>query len=86
MSEETTKKDTCDCDHGHEKVKHYGKYKSRIQIGSGGIGWIGFWAYVGAAVFFVSQANGFWEGALGLLKAAIWPAFLAYEGLHAVGL
>lgn len=86
MSEETTKMDTCDCNHSHEHGKRYGKYKSRVQIGSGGIGWIAFWAYVGAAVYFVSQANGFWEGALGLLKALIWPAFLAYEGLHAVGL
>lgn len=38
-----------------------------------------FLAFIGAAVFFISQANGFWEGVLGFLKAMVWPAFLIYE-------
>jgi hypothetical protein len=34
---------------------------------------------IGAAVFFISQATGFWMGVLGFLKALVWPAFLVYQ-------
>jgi hypothetical protein len=34
---------------------------------------------IGAAVWFISQATGFWMGVLGFLKAIVWPAFLVYE-------
>jgi hypothetical protein len=34
---------------------------------------------IGAAVFFISKAVGFWAGVLGFLKAMVWPAFLVYE-------
>ncbi len=34
---------------------------------------------IGAAVFFISQATGFWNGVVGFLKAIVWPAFLVYE-------
>lgn len=34
---------------------------------------------IGAAVFFISNATGFWMGVLGFLKALVWPAFLVYE-------
>ena len=34
---------------------------------------------IGAAVFFISQATGFWGGVVGFLKALVWPAFLVYE-------
>ena len=34
---------------------------------------------IGAAVFFVSKATGFWMGVVGFLKALVWPAFLVYE-------
>lgn len=35
--------------------------------------------FIGAAVFYIQHADGFWIGALGILKAAVWPAFLAYK-------
>lgn len=35
--------------------------------------------FIGAAVYFISQATGFWMGVLGFLKAMVWPAFLVYE-------
>lgn len=35
--------------------------------------------FIGAAVWFISQATGFWMGVLGFLKAIVWPAFLVYE-------
>lgn len=35
--------------------------------------------FIGAAIFFISNAAGFWIGVLGFLKAIIWPAFLVYH-------
>lgn len=35
--------------------------------------------FIGAAIYFISHATGFWMGVLGLLKAIVWPAFLVYE-------
>ena len=34
---------------------------------------------VGAGVFFVGQASGFWAVVLALLQALVWPAFLVFE-------
>ena len=39
---------------------------------------------IGAAVYYISTATGFWNGVLGLLKALVWPAFLVYEVLKYV--
>jgi hypothetical protein len=39
---------------------------------------------IGAAVFYISQATGFWMGVLGFLKALVWPAFLVYEAFSAM--
>ena len=36
---------------------------------------------IGAAIYFISTATGFWMGVLGFLKAIVWPAFLVYEAL-----
>lgn len=41
--------------------------------------------FIGAAIYFISHAAGFWAGVLGILKALVWPAFLVYEALKAVG-
>ncbi|MFI5204694.1 MAG: hypothetical protein ACHQF2_09385 [Flavobacteriales bacterium] len=40
---------------------------------------------IGAAVYYISVATGFWIGVLGFLKAIIWPVFLVYEVLKHVG-
>jgi len=37
--------------------------------------------FIGAAVFYIGQATGFWMGVLGFLKAIVWPAMLVYEAL-----
>jgi len=42
----------------------------------GGIYGLGF---LGAAIYYISTAAGFWMGALGLVKALLWPAFLVFE-------
>ena len=41
-----------------------------------------FVAYIGAAVYFVNQVDGFWNIIAALLKAAVWPAILLYNILQ----
>ena len=41
---------------------------------------------IGAAVYFISHAAGFWMGVLGVLKAIVWPAFLIYAAFKQLGL
>jgi hypothetical protein len=45
---------------------------------SGAVYGLGF---IGAAFYFISQANSFWPGVLGFLKAIVWPALLVYQAL-----
>jgi hypothetical protein len=40
--------------------------------------------FIGAAVWFISQATTFWLGVLGFLKAIIWPALLVYEAFRSL--
>ncbi len=40
--------------------------------------------FIGAAIYFISNAAGFWMGVLGFLKALVWPAFLVYEAFKAL--
>jgi len=40
---------------------------------------------IGAAVYFISNAAGFWAGVVGVLKAIVWPAFLVYEAFAYFG-
>lgn len=40
--------------------------------------------FIGAVVFFIMQASGFWMGVLGVLKAFVWPAFLVFEAFKAL--
>ena len=41
--------------------------------------------FIGAAVYFISQAATFGAGLIGFLKALVWPAFLVYEAFKALG-
>ncbi|GAT73744.1 hypothetical protein [Microbacterium hydrocarbonoxydans] len=43
-------------------------------------------AYVGAAIYFISESDGtFWMVVLGLLQAAVWPVYFLYCGLALLG-
>lgn len=68
----TRGKDECDCGCHHSKMNSCGS----------GIYGLGF---LGAAIYYISTATSFWMGALGLLKALVWPAFLVYSLLKSVG-
>lgn len=41
--------------------------------------------FIGAVIYYISTASGFWMGVLGFLKALVWPAFLVYELLKFLG-
>lgn len=38
--------------------------------------------FIGALIYFIQAATGFWMGALGVVKAIFWPAFLVYHLLQ----
>jgi len=44
--------------------------------GAGAVYGLGF---LGAVVYFIQTATGFWDGLLGVLEALVWPAFMVYE-------
>ena len=54
--------------------------KENVQCGAPGGAVYGL-GFIGAAIYFISHATGFWIGVLGFLKAIIWPVFLIYEAL-----
>lgn len=41
---------------------------------------------IGALVYYLSTATSFWLGLLGILKALVWPAFVVYEAMRALGM
>jgi hypothetical protein len=50
-----------------------------------GVGGFYFLGMVGAAVYYIREADSFGQGVLGFLKALVWPAFLVYEALTDLG-
>jgi len=34
---------------------------------------------IGAAIYYIQNAETFWLGVIGILKAIVWPAFIVYE-------
>ena len=40
--------------------------------------------FIGAAVYYISNATSFGLGVLGFLKAIVWPAFLVYDAFKAL--
>lgn len=61
---------------------------SRGSVGNAGapLGGVYLMTVVGAAVYFVGEADGFWGVVLGLLKALVWPAFAVYRALELLNL
>jgi len=62
-------------DKDDSKYKHYGK-KATNNGGASAVYGLGF---IGALVYFIQHAPSFWLGALGVLKALVWPALLIYK-------
>jgi len=59
--------------------------KKEVQQGApaGAVYGLGF---IGAAIYFIAHATGFWIGVLGFLKAIVWPVFLIYEAMKYLGM
>lgn len=55
----------------------------KIDKSNGPIGYPLFMTFVGAAVYFVNQVDGFGNIIIALAKAALWPAILIYNILQA---
>ena len=64
--------------HANEKIV-------KVVTDSGPMGWLATAAYIGAVVYFFSINMTFWGFILALLKAAVWPAFVIFEALSALG-
>ena len=62
---------------GSSSSKNYGSSTGGAVYGLG---------FIGAAVYFISTASGFWMGVLGFLKAIVWPAFLVFELMKELGM
>jgi hypothetical protein len=41
--------------------------------------------FLGAAIYYISTATGFWNGVWGVIKAIVWPAFLTFELMKYLG-
>ena len=64
--------------------KNESNCKGRCTCNSTGGAFYGL-GFIGSAIYYISLANGFWMGVLGILKALVWPAFLVYEALKFLG-
>ncbi len=51
--------------------------KTRTSCGSGGA--VYGLGLIGALVFYIQQASGFWAIVVAILKGIVWPAFLVYD-------
>ena len=56
--------------------------KSIKVINQSGAGFGYFVTVIGAAVYFVQHASGFWGVVLALLEALVWPAFAVHRVLE----
>ncbi len=53
---------------------------------AGSWGFLFLLAYIGAAIYFVSQSDGsFWGVVLGLLQGIVWPVYVMFHVLTAIG-
>ena len=64
--------------------KNLKKSKVNVEVGKSGSAFY-FLGMVGSAIYFISTADGFWDGVLGVLKSLVWPAFLIFEALSSLG-
>lgn len=59
--------------------------KRNYQHNSGGGDAVYGLGLIGAAVFYIQQASGFWGVIVAILKALVWPAFVVYDLLKFLG-
>ena len=52
---------------------------TKAACGTGAVYGLGF---IGAVVYYIQTASGFWDGVLGFLQALVWPAFVVHDLLR----
>lgn len=57
----------------------------KVVTDQGAWGWVFFTAYIGAVIYFFQLDLTFWGFVLALIKAAVWPAYVLFEVLVALG-
>lgn len=56
------------------------------QAGNAGGGAVYGLGLIGALVYYVTTADSFMVGVVGVLKSLVWPAFLVYEAMKALAM
>jgi hypothetical protein len=74
-------KDVCGC--GDCKSCGCGHHHWHRHGGCGAIYGLGF---IGAMIYYMGTATGFWNGVLGVLKSIVWPVFLVFGLLKLIGM
>lgn len=70
----------------HEREYHVYMSKEKVKvIKEGGGNAVYSLGAIGAVVFYIQQADGFFNIILAFLKGLVWPAFLVYDALKALG-
>jgi len=60
--------------------------RASVIVRDGPWGFFFLLAYVGAAIYFVSESDGrFWGVIVGLLQACVWPVYVVYHLLVTIG-
>lgn len=55
------------------------KYYNKASDEGGAVYGLGL---IGALVYFISTADGFWDGVWGVIQAIVWPAYVVYKLLE----
>ena len=42
--------------------------------------------FIGALIYYITNATSFWMGVVGVLKALVWPALLVYRLYQYIGM
>lgn len=67
----------------HLREEQMSERNSRVVINNNGLfGGSYFVTVLGAAVYYIQHATSFGDGAIGLVKALLWPAFVLYRTLE----
>ena len=59
------------------------RYRGKGNPGGGGL--VYFLGLIGAMVYYIGHADGFWGVILAILKSLVWPALLVYDLLKFLG-
>jgi uncharacterized protein YjlB len=81
MAKKATKENMCM--NSDKKAWKDNMFKRHHCHSGGAIYGLGF---IGAAVYYIVTAKGFWMGVLGFLKALVWPAFVVFHLMKFLGM